>query len=809
MLTAIRGATTRILNAVKSESALVLATENGKIRLEPYGADIIRITCTLQEEMPEKSNPGIVLKPPAVQWSYVEDEARILLKTDKLTVEITKESGAFRYLDAQGTRVAGEPDRGGKILSPFDSYKTVFDGESVVERVETPDGIKEVVRDAKRVFDRVLFHTRLSFEFDPDEAIYGLGSHEEGSLNLRGTRQYVHQANMKSAMPFFVSTNGYGMLMDTCAPVIFNDDEYGSYLYSMASEALDYYFIYGGTPDGVIRGYRTLTGKAPLLPLWAFGYIQSQERYETQQEILDTVLEYRRRQVPLDCIVLDWQSWEDGLWGQKTFDSARFPDPRGMTDALHGAGAHFMISVWPNMVTDSADYLEMKAASCLLPNAEIYDAFSEKARRLYWEQADRGLFSNGVDAWWCDSSEPYTPEWNTPVKPEPDANLLDFHQTASRYLEERMTNAYPLMHARAMYEGQRGTTTEKRVVNLTRSGYTGQQRYGVILWSGDTSAKWSTLRKQIPAGLNCCASGIPYWTLDIGAFFVKKGHMWFWDGDFEAGSEDLGYRELYTRWYQYGAFLPVFRSHGTDTRREIWQFGDKGDMFYDSLEKFTRMRYALMPYIYSTAAAVTFRDGSMMRPLAFDFPTDARVRNIRDEYMFGPSLLVCPVTEPMYYGPGSRALSESPRTRNVYLPAGTDWTDFWTGTAHRGGQTVSVNAAIDTMPLFVRTGTILPMAEAAQHTGAIRKDRIDLRVYPGADGTFSLYQDEGDSYRYEDGQFATIDMTWQEKAGTLTLHPRKGRYPGMPETITFHVSGLTKTPLILVYHNDMLVFRRP
>ena len=808
MLTAIKAKTTRILEVLKTASALVLVTENGRMKIEPYTDSILRIVHTMQEEFPETASPGIVLVHNEVPWSCAEEAHRVLFTTAALTVEISRETGAFRYFDAMGTLLAAEPEQGGKILSPFDSYKTMFDEESVVERIETPDGIKEVVRDAKRVFDRVLCHTRLHFAFDPEEALYGLGCHEEGSLNLRGTRQYVHQANMKIAMPFLVSTKGYGILMNTYAPLLFNDNEYGSYLYSLASEALDYHFIAGGTPGGVIKGYRMLTGKAPMLPLWAFGYMQSQERYESRQELLDTVKEYRRRGVPLDSIVLDWQSWEDGLWGEKTFDATRFPDPKDMMEDLHAQGARLMISVWPNMFPATPNHAEMKHACCLLPHAEIYDAFSEAARRLYWEQADRGLFTHGIDAWWCDSSEPFTPEWNSPVKPEPDANLLDFHQTASRYMDERMTNAYPLFHAQTMYEGQRGTTSEKRVVNLTRSGYTGSQRYGTILWSGDTSAKWRTLKAQIPAGLNCCASGIPYWTLDIGAFFVKKGHVWFWDGDFEAGSADMGYRELYTRWYQYGAFLPVFRSHGTDTRREIWHYGEKGDKFYESIAAFTRLRYRLMPYIYGTAAQITLADETMMRPLAFDFPADPAVYDIRDQYLFGPSLMVCPVTEPMYYGAGSRVLPETEKTRSVLLPAGADWVDFWTGTTYKGGQTVCANADIDTMPIYIRAGALLPMAEPAQHTGAIRQDRLDLTVVPGADCRFTLYQDEGDSYRYESGQYATIEMTWEDATGTLTLHTRKGDFPGMPESILFTVSGLSPAIRSIDYQGHEIILRR-
>lgn len=811
MLTAIKAKTTRILSIRRQPDALLLVTENGQMRITPYAEDILRIEYALGEPdaevFPEKSSPGIVAGPAALAWTCEETPTHIRFRTSRLQVEILRASGAFRYLDENGIKLVEEPEAGGKTLFPFDSFRTVFDADSVVEKVETPDGWKDVVREAKRVWDRTLYRARLHFRFSKEEALYGLGSHEEGTLNLRGTRQYVHQANMKSAMPFLVSTNGYGVLMDTYAPLLFNDNAYGSYLYTHAAERMDYYFIHGRTPADVVRRYRALTGKAPLIPLWALGYIQSQERYETQQELLDTVLEYRRRQIPLDCIVLDWQSWEEGLWGQKSFDAARFPDPKGLMDALHAQGARLMISIWPNMAAECPDHLEMRDAGCLLPQSDLYNAFSEEARALYWEQAQRGLFSSGMDAWWCDSSEPFTPEWNVAVKPEPDVNLLDFHQTASRYLPEQMTNAYPLMHARTMYEGQRAATGQKRVVNLTRSGYTGSQRYGVILWSGDTSAKWSSLKKQIPAGLQACASGIPYWTLDIGAFFVRKGHMWFWDGDFEAGNDDLGYRELYVRWFQYGAFLPVFRAHGTDTRRDVWQFGQEGEPFYDSLVAAARLRYRLIPYLYSCAAQVTFSDDTVMRPLAFDFPHDPSTFDIRDQYLLGPGLMVCPVTEPMYHAPGSVPLTDTDKTRPVYLPAGSDWFDFHTGVPHAGGQTIRTAAPLDRIPLFVRAGTILPMAEPALHTDAIRRDRLSLHVYPGADGCFRLYQDAGDGYGYEAGESAFIDITWEDHSGTLTFQERKGAYPGMPERMTFQLSGLWQGVRSVTYQGDTLWVR--
>jgi alpha-D-xyloside xylohydrolase len=421
----------------------------------------------------------------------------------------------------------------------------------------------------------------------------------------------------------------------------------------------------------------------------------------------------------------------------------------------------------------------------LFQRSEIYNAFNPDTRKLYWKQAREGLFSKGVDAWWCDSSEPFTPEWNNAVKPEPDQNMMAFHNTCKTYMDEVYTNAYPLMHAKAMYEGQRETSEQKRVVNLTRSGYTGIQKYGTILWSGDICAKWSTLKKQIAAGLNLCASGLPYWTLDIGAFFVKQGHMWFWEGDYEYGCEDLGYRELYTRWYQLGTFLPVFRSHGTDCRREIWNFGKKGEMFYDAIEKFTHLRYSLMPYIYSLAGMVTHKHDTILRVLAFDFINDRKVYNIDDQFMFGPSLLICPITTAMYYGIDSNPIEGVSRTRTVYLPKGTDWYDFWSEKLYEGGQTIEAEAPIDKIPIYVKAGSILPMSEPIQHTGEMKDNLLMLVVYPGADGKFTIYQDERNGYGYEEGNFATTELNWSEMEGKLTIHPRQGQYPGMPDNVKF------------------------
>ncbi len=802
MLIAERGGELTVKAVCRKDGVLLLETGKGNIKIEVCSASIIRVRYTLAGVFSEELSPGRIPFTKYIDWTYAENQKEIELITGKLVLIIDKLNCRFSYYDKAGKLLAKEPENGGKTLIPFDSYNTILDDKSVVEKIVTPDGVKEVVREAQKVFNRKLYHTRLEFEWAENEALFGLGQQEEGSLNLRGTRQYLHQANLKIAMPMLLSTRGYGILQDTYSPLIFNDNEYGSYLYSEAADELDFYFIYGDDFDEIIHGYRQLTGRAAMLPKWAFGYMQSQERYETQQEIIDTVMEYRRRKVPLDSIVLDWQSWEDGKWGQKSFDRSRFPDPQEMTRILHGNGAHFMISIWPNMSKGTDNYSEMKEKGCLFQQSEIYDAFSEKARSLYWDQANKGLFSKGIDAWWCDSSEPVTPEWGEVVKPEPDHNYTAFHNSARVYMDEAFTNAYALFHSRAIYEGQRETTRDKRVVNLTRSGYTGQQRYGTIVWSGDTCAKWSTLEKQIPAGLNLCAAGLPYWTLDIGAFFVKKGHVWFWNGDYEDGCQDLGYRELYTRWLQLGAFLPVFRSHGTDTRREIWNFGEKGEMFYDAIARFIELRYRLMPYIYSMASMVTFKDYTVMRLLAFDFMEDERVYSIRDQYMFGNALMICPVTKPMYFDKGSVPIEDTDKARMVYLPEGTDWYDFWTNERYHGGTTVAAAAPIDSMPVFVKAGSIIPMAEVAQYSAESSEDKLRLKVYPGADGSFTLYQDEQDNYNYESGAYSTIPMLWNEEEATLTIEKREGSFSGMPDVIDFTVDTVGKGQAYIRYNGE-------
>jgi alpha-D-xyloside xylohydrolase len=577
----------------------------------------------------------------------------------------------------------------------------------------------------------------------------------------------------------------------------FHDDAIGSYWWADVVDELDYYFIRGASFDDVTRGYHTLTGAAPMLPKWAFGYVQSKERYVNAREIVEVVTEYRRRRIPLDLIVLDWKSWPNGAgWGQKSFDPARFPDPPAFTRALHEMGAKLMVSIWPIMTGGCPNQVELRESGYMLGNQSTYNAFLEDARQAYWAQANRGLFENGVDAWWCDCAEPFEADWSGTVKPEPHIRVSINTEASKQFLDHGLINAYSLLHSQGIYEGQRGATSAKRVVNLTRSSYAGQHRYGTITWNGDICATWETLRRCIPEGLNFCATGEPYWTVDIGGFFVKNDpSLWFWRGDYEAGCRgltgpellepnptdsgctDLGYHELYVRWLQYAAFLPIFRSHGTDAPREIWRFGEEDNPFYDTIAKYIRLRYRLLPYIYSLAAQVTQKSGSLMRPVALDFPQDATTHGLTDQFLFGPALLVCPVTTPMYYGPNSAFISDSQKSRAVYLPAGSQWYNFWTEELYDGGRNIRSATPLETIPLFVRAGSILPLASVMQYADEIPDAPYEIRIYRGTDGAFSIYEDAGDTYDYERGAYSLVTLSWNDARNELLIAARVGSFP--------------------------------
>lgn len=754
----------------RERGALFLEQEAGLLRLMPQTDTAVRVSYTQDKKFEKRQGETYVDLSKTVFWDWEEDTGQVYLRTAKLCVTVDKKSGSVRYAKTDKTLLAAERAYQSRQLEPFLAYKTVENHRMEVEETVTPDGVKRRVRAADQEEDAVLYHTRVHFVFSPEEVLLGMGQGDTGVWDLRHGTCYAHQANRKIAIPMFVSSKEYGILSGTQSALLLCDTGGHSYLQTEADCYLDYYFLGGDGLFGVIRDFRRLTGRAALLPEWAFGYIQSQERYESAEELLRVAGEFRQRKIGLDCLVLDWMSWEEGKWGQKSFDPVRFPDPAGLMDALHKQQIRFMLSVWPNMSEETGDYQAFAKRGLLLVGTQIYDAFSQEARRLYWKQTKENLYDCGVDAWWCDSSEPLTPEWERRMEPEAGEMYREYVREASKVMPADRINAYGLYHAQGLWEGQRSVGLYRRVMNLTRSGWAGSQKYGVVLWSGDIAAGWDTLKRQIMAGLQICASGMVYWTLDIGAFFVKKGIQWFWNGEYEAGLSDAGYRELYVRWFQYGAFLPVFRAHGTDVRREPWQFGEEGEPFYEALTAAIRLRYRLLPYLYSLAAKACLEDGMIMRPLLFDFPKDPKTYRITDQYMLGDALMVCPVTCPMYYERGGRFIGEeTQKNRSVYLPAGADWYDWHTGKRWAGGQQIQAFAPLSHIPVFVRAGSIVPVRQEKESSAAMRNTPVILQVFPGRDASFTFYEDAGDGYGYEQGAYCQTQIDWQEETGRIRL----------------------------------------
>jgi alpha-D-xyloside xylohydrolase len=556
-------------------------------------------------------------------------------------------------------------------------------------------------------------------------------------------------------------------------------------LWSEVANEIDYYFIKGKNTDDVIRGYRRLTGKAPIVPKWALGYWQSRERYKTQDELLGIVKEYRRRKIPLDNIVLDWQYWEDPKWGSHEFDATRFPNPKGMIEQLHRElGANLMISVWPKFNKGTAHYeemnkngflftrnIEMKRKDWVGPGYEstFYNPFKPEAGALFWKQIDTKLNSLGIDAWWLDATEP---DMHSNIS---IAERVKNMNPTGLGPAEKYFNAYSLQNSKSVYEGQRKSSPEKRVFILTRSAYAGQQRYGAATWSGDIVSRWSDFRDQIATGINFSMSGIPYWTMDIGGFAVEKRY------EHAQGETLREWRELNTRWFQFGAFCPLFRSHGQFPFREIFNLAPEGSAEYASMVYYTKLRYRLLPYIYSMAAKSYFDDYTIMRGLVMDFPEDRTAQLVADQYMFGPSIMVAPVYE------------YNARKRDVYFPVGTNWFDFYSGKKYYGGQKQAVDAPLDRMPLFVKEGSIVLSGPVIQHTSE-KQDPLTIYIFPGKNASIELYEDEGTNYNYELGKFATVPITYDEATRNLSIWKREGHYPGMPEKRKFEIVWVGDRP---------------
>ncbi|MEI6948104.1 TIM-barrel domain-containing protein [Paraflavisolibacter sp. H34] len=740
------------------------AVKGMEIELQVYSPAIIRVLKSPAGRPFSKESLSVIKKPGKETFRVREQGEWLHLETGKVSVRLDKRSGAIAYYMGSNDLLLKEKEAG-VSFTPFNDA-----GSNTFTVLQT-------------------------YTLEADEAIYGLGQQQGGKMSQRNVSLRMVQGNTDDYIPFFQSVKGYGIFWDNYSPTQFTDNAAGTSFRSDVGDCVDYYFMYGGNADGVIACMRDLTGQAPMFPLWTFGFWQSKERYKSQDELVNVVKKYRELKVPLDGIIQDWQYWGNNyLWNAMDFLNVEFHNPQRMVNEVHHLNARLMISIWNSFGPQTKQYRELDTINALFdfatwpqsgsekwpPNRDypsgvrVYDAYNPEARKIYWNYLKK-MFSLGIDGWWMDSSEP----------DHLDFKPADFDNKTFLGSFRKVRNAFPLMTVGGVFQNQRSESSGKRVFILTRSAFAGQQRYGANTWSGDVTASWDALRHQVSAGLNFSLTGIPYWNSDIGGFFLSK---------YRRKLEDPEYRELYVRWLQFGAFTPMMRSHGADAPREIYQFGKKGDKAYDAIERYIHLRYRLLPYIYSTAWEVTARQSSMMRALVMDFPKDKDALNINDQYLFGKSLLVSPVTGAMYLKPvvtgKDTAFAEdfsTIRSKATYLPAGAAWYDFWTGEKLQGGTNVTRETPLDILPLYVKAGSILPVGPDVQYAEEKKWDELEIRVYPGADGTFVLYEDENDNYNYEKGVYATIPFRWEDKKKTLTISDRKGAFPGMLQNRKFHI----------------------
>jgi alpha-D-xyloside xylohydrolase len=705
---------------------VLVKTAQDQVHIAVCGPSLVHVTAGPETAKPSSPHqPWIVHECAGGKFTLEQSGKSQTLKTAELRVNIGLENGGLTFQGSSGNQLLAEG-----IWSPFSTrhYHALQHG---------------------------LFSVSDAFQMPEDEALYGLGQHQSGLLNYRGLAISLGQNNTDVAVPLLISTRGYGLLWNTAAQSTFNNQFPRSIIFtSNAAEGLDYYFIYGPEPDQIIHQYRELTGHAPLFGEWAYGFFQSKDRYKTQHELVGIVDQYRGRHIPLDTVVQDWQWWTK--WGSSDFN-ASYPDFTGAVKRIHDEHAHVMISIWPNFDPSTPIYQQMKNQGFLIDEKGDYDVTDPAARELYWKMLPSTLIAKGVDAFWLDASEPEAGELGIP------SGRRLFFGDSSLY-----TNIFPMLHTFGVYQHWRKTSDQKRVFLLTRSAFLGQQRNAAATWSGDVYSNFWALKRQIPAGLNFSISGIPYWTTDIGGYGYPNGN-----------TADPKYQEVFTRWFEYGTFCPIFRTHGhreNDTN-ELWSYGPAAP----TLIKFDKFRYRLLPYIYSLAWQVTKSDYTIMRPLVMDWRTDREVWDIRDQFMFGPALLVNPVTE------------AGLTTRSVYLPPAQGWYDFWTGTRVRGDQTLQAAAPLDRIPIYVRAGSIVPLGPEDEYAGEKSDAPIELRIYPGTDSHFTLYEDQGDTYAYERGAYATIPLSWNEASSTLTIGARSGSYPGMPSKKEFRIVWVSAT----------------
>jgi alpha-D-xyloside xylohydrolase len=718
-----------VTSADPQSDGVVLVLQSGFLRFQVCSDSIVHVVYSKEREVPQRTDFLVTKKSwPKTEFTLRSDDPKLVtLTTSRLKIEITRADSSIVFIDSVGHKLTQENTR---TLTPAE-----VNGE------------------------RTYHSERFVNMWDTQEAFYGLGQHQAGVWNYRGESVDLSQDNTNISIPLLLSSNGYGIFWNNGSRSrVDNRFVHAFYWSSEVSDSMDYYFFYGPEFDRLIADYRELTGTTPLFGKWAYGYWQCKNRYDSQAELLAIAQKYRDLHIPIDNIVQDWFWWN--TMGEPVFNK-NYPDPKGMIDALHKNNVHLMISVWPYFRPGSSVYDDMDKRGFFIdrtrvqsfhpPRMALYDAFNPDARKYYWSLMNEALFKIGADAWWLDTTEPETEGRET--------NLLVTNKVAIGN-GARYANEFPLLTTTAVYDGQREASDKKRVFILSRSAYAGAQRNAVTTWSGDVDPNWETFRRQIPAGLNYSLSGLPYWTTDIGGFVA-------------ANPDDPAYRELFVRWFEFGTFCPIFRVHGTRTtnQNELWSYGPDAQK---TLVAYDNLRYRLMPYIYSLAWKTTSEGYTIMRPLVMDFREDRRAQNIGDQFLFGPAILVNPVTEP-----GATA-------RHLYLPA-AKWYDFWTGATIEGGRALDAPSPIDRTPLYVRAGSILPLGPDVEYAAERSANPIEVRVYPGANGAFTLYEDENDTYNYEKGAYSTILFSWDDVTHTLTIGDRTGSFPGMLENRAFRV----------------------
>ena len=769
--------------SAKQENAVRLQVGNQQVKVEFYSPTIVRVLKTEVGSKADKKSYSVILKPGQMKdIKTVKTADGYEISSPNIQVSLNAQTGKIRFFDAQGNA----------LLS------------------DTQTTLEKRSDEANKGKWRI----KQTFLLDKDEAVYGLGQLRDTHMNQRGRHITLWNNNTFIAIPYFTSEKGYGLYWDNSGKTYFDDDADATSFTSEVGTAADYYFMYkDGTQDGVIASIRELTGQATMFPLWAMGYWQCRERYKTSDELAGVLDKYRELKIPTDAIVQDWQYWGcDSNWNAMRFmnpyyinkvgDPAwdkylpndmrkmkaqatpRLKNPQEMVDYVHQNHAHLMITIWPDFGPWTDQYKELKKMNALLPfdtwprnvGAQVYDVYNPKARDLYWRYLTH-LYNMGFDAWWTDSTEPDHFE-----KPG-DENYQTYDGS---WLSVK--NAFSLLHNKSIYEHQRAMKgNEKRSLQMTRSGYFGIQHYGTFSWSGDILASWKEMKKQIPSGLNYTLCGIPFWNTDLGGFF-------YWE--YQQSPKNPAIQELQTRWMQWGTFMPLMRNHCSSPMvSELYEFGKEGDWCYDAIVKAIKLRYRLLPYIYSTMGDCVQHSGSMMRALVMDYAADKKASCLNDEYLFGRNLLVKPVTDPLYTWKSKDKkghliypdVKQAAAPVNVYLPKGDKWYDFWDNTLYEGGQDIQRLCPIDIMPVFVKAGTILPFGPDVQYSSEKPWDELEVRIYPGANGKFILYEDEGNNYHYEKGEFSEIQFAWDEASRQLTIAPRQGSFKGMLTSRKFRI----------------------